>query len=77
MAYITVNISTNTYSIPLDQEGTEASSFEVMVCASYSGRGLDGRKFSKCILITKIVLYFYSTRVLFIVQRGIMKSATK
>ena len=46
MAYVRVDFSTSTEVIRIDKED---SSFSVMVCASYTGRGLDGRELSKSI----------------------------
>ena len=43
MANITVSMTTDVEMVIIDTIGSQGSSFEVTVCASYNGRGLDNR----------------------------------
>ena len=46
VASVRVNVSTNADTVSIDTVGTDGSKFVLTVCASFSGRGLNGRTLS-------------------------------
>ena len=47
VAFVTVNVTTILDEVMFDTTGTNGSYFDIQVCASFVGRGLEGRSLSE------------------------------